>query len=113
MTDAEIRSAANALKTAKPCLSGEIGAIEACWALSGFAFDRNQFLSTEDANLFIGIQSETDALPVGSLKNNWHADFLPAKLDELKRYESAVSMDVRDACGRLVDALETAGVESL
>lgn len=112
MTEDELRSAAKALKTAKACLGGEISAIEACWDLSGFAVHRKRFLSVDDAKLFIGIQSETDALPVGSLKDNWHPDFLPSKLNELNKYESMVSNDVRGACGRLVAALEAAGVES-
>jgi hypothetical protein len=68
--------------------------------------------SREDANLFIGIQSETDALPVGSLKDNWHTDFLPAKLEELNKYELVVSEGVKSACRRLLATLEAAGVES-
>jgi hypothetical protein len=103
-----------ALKSAKAVLSDEIGAIEACWVLSSFALTHEALLSKGDRNLFVGVQSETDALPVGSLKDNWHPDFLPAKLEQLERYEAAVSSDVKDACRRLVVALEAqlAGVES-
>jgi hypothetical protein len=48
------------------------------------------------------------------LEDNWHPDFLPAKLEQLERYEAAVSSDVKDACRRLVVALEAqlAGVKS-
>jgi len=112
MADAELRTVASALKTARASLSGEIGAIEACWALHGFVISHGQLVSKEDCNLFVAVASETDALPVGSLKDNWHPDFLPPKLEELKRYDVVVANDVRDACGRLAVALEAAEVES-
>jgi hypothetical protein len=92
-------------------MNGEITAIEACWSLCGFAADRIQLVSEADRNLFIAVQSETDALPVGPLKANWHPDFLPAKLDELNRFEAKISGKVREACGRLAVALRAAGVE--
>jgi hypothetical protein len=112
MTYAESRAIACALKTAQACLSGQIGAIEACWALLSFVNSHQQLLSKDDRNLFVAIESEADALPVGRLKDNWHPDFLPAKLEQLKQYEDMVANDVRDACARLVVALEAAEVES-
>jgi hypothetical protein len=114
MTDDESQAIAAALKSARACLSGQIGAVEACWILSGFAINHERLLPKKDSNLFIGILSETDALPVGTLKDEWHPDFLPAKMEQLAQYEARVTNDVRDACGRLITALEAraAKVES-
>jgi len=105
MTEAEERAIAGALKTARACLSGQLGAIEASWALAGFVHGHKQFVSTEDRNLFVAVQSETDDLPVGSLKTNWHPDFLPAKLEQVTQYEAAIVNQVKDACERLVGSL--------
>ncbi|HEY6412200.1 MAG TPA: hypothetical protein VIX42_00845 [Edaphobacter sp.] len=99
--------ASKALTAARAFLSGQIGAIEACWTLSSFAYNTECPLSQVDRNLFIAIQSETDDLPVGNLKDNWHPDYLPAKLEQLVKYETAVSNDVRGACQRLIAAVET------
>ena len=72
--------ASKALTAARAFLSGQIGAIEACWTLSSFAYDTDCPVSQVDRNLFIAIQSETDDLPVGNLKDNWHPDFLPSQI---------------------------------
>ena len=104
--------ASKALTAARAFLSGQIGAIEACWALSSFAYDTDCPVSQVDRNLFIAIQSETDDLPVGNLKDNWHPDFLPAKLEQLAKYEAAISNDVRGACQRLIAAMETTVTEA-
>jgi len=114
MTEAESRAMIAALKSAKAFVNGEVGAVETCWALCGFIHGRKGVCDKSDVDLIVAVQSETDALPVGSLKDNWHPDFLPAKLEQLERYEAAVSSDVKDACRRLVVALEAqlAGVES-
>jgi len=114
MTDYESRAMAAALKSASACLDGQIGAVEACWALSGFALSHEHLLPEKDSNLFIGVQSETDALPVGTLREQWHPDFLPAKLEHIAQYEASITNEVKDACGRLIVALEAraAKVES-
>ena len=107
MTEDQLRDARRALGTAQACASGQLSAIEACWSLSLLAHSLPQLLSGDDRNLFVGVESETDALPVGKLKENWHPDYLPAKMEQLNRYEGTIPGDVRSACERLITALET------
>jgi hypothetical protein len=102
----KVWASGKALATAKAFLNGQIGAIDACWALSLLVNDIEHFVSQADRNLFVAVESETDDLPVSNLKENWHPQFLPAKLEQLAKYEAAVSSEVRDACERLVATLE-------
>jgi|SRR5215469_11850258 len=80
--------ASKALATAIAFLSGQIGAIEACWPLSSFAYDHECPLSQADRNLFIAIQSETDHLPVGTLRDHRHPDFSANQIGATSRVRS-------------------------
>jgi len=80
--------AGKTLATAIAFLSGPIGAIEACWPLSSFAYDTECPLSQTDRNLFIAIQSETDPLPVGTLRDHWHPDFSASQIGATSKVRS-------------------------
>jgi hypothetical protein len=92
---------AKAVATAESFLAGRMTAIEACHAFS--VISPLDLLPPEDRNLFIGVASETDDLPVGALQQNWHPDFLQAKLKDLANYEAKIVDQVRSACLRVVE----------
>jgi hypothetical protein len=56
--------------------------------------------------------SETDDLPVGKLRDNWHPHFLPAKLEHFARYEATIEEDVKNLYMRLLDAMKARKVEA-
>src|SRR5215472_1090474 len=81
------RGASKALATAIAFLSGPIGAIEACRPLSSFAGDPECPLSQADRDL-IAIQSETEHLPVGNLRDHWRPDFSASQIGATSKVRS-------------------------
>ena len=96
----------------KAFLAGKVGAAETCLAISPARYWDPTFLSEDDKKLITVVTSETDHLPVGKLRDNWHPDFLPAKLQELTRYEVTIEKDVRDLCERLLEAMTLKAVRT-
>ena len=58
-----------------------------------------------DFRTLVGFDSETDALPVGSERENWAPQALLAKDAEIREAEERWGKDVRDACARLADSV--------
>jgi hypothetical protein len=56
----------------------------------------------EDDRIFIAVDSETDHLPVGKLRQLWHPDFLDEKDAEIARCEQLWRDEVLAACERIV-----------
>jgi hypothetical protein len=79
----------------KAFLAGNAGAAETCLAISRGTYHDSTLLSEEDKTLLKAVGSETDDLPVGKLRDNWHPHFLPAKLEQLARYEATIEEDVK------------------
>jgi len=74
--------------------------------LNGRLYQNPDILSIDDRTFLKSVVSETDHLPIGSLKDNWHPDFLPAKLRELEKYESQVAEETKLVCQRLLVTME-------
>jgi hypothetical protein len=96
----------------KAFLVGDAGAAETCLAISRGTYHASTLLSEEDKKLLKAVGSETDDLPVGKLRDNWHPHFLPAKLEQLARYEATIEEDVKNLCKRLLDAMKARKVEA-
>jgi hypothetical protein len=79
----------------KAFLAGNAGAAETCLAISRGTYHDSTLLSEEDKTLLKAVGSETDDLPVGKLRDNWHPHFLPAKLEHFARYEAPIEEDVK------------------
>ena len=56
-----------------------------------------------DFRTLVGFDSETDALPVGSARENWAPHALLAKDAAIREVETRWGEDVRAACARLAD----------
>lgn len=57
----------------------------------------------DDFVLFIGIDSETDDLPIGDERQYWNEEVLLKKDKEIAEYEARVKQDVFDGCRKLID----------
>jgi hypothetical protein len=92
---------------AQSILSGEIGVVAGAYELGslGRQIGANR---DPDFELFIGIDSETDHLPVGEVRKYWNPEALRAKDAELARFESQVRDRAFEACRSLIQKYDLA-----
>lgn len=55
-----------------------------------------------DYKLIIAVESETDDLPIGRLRELWHPDFVGEKDQEIARCEALWGQQIRAACERIL-----------
>jgi len=113
-TNLEYRESVNArmLSLAKRLLSGELGIIAGARELSGFEDEVGQVEPEIGAVLttFVGISSETDALPVGDERRHWSAAALEREDRKIAEAENTWRTNALDACARLISLIEASGV---
>jgi hypothetical protein len=87
-------------------LDGKTHPIEACRIVVSL---RRSFPDPQDSDLLIlvGIESETDDLPVGEVRDRWAPDVLARKDVEMKEYLTRVEETLLNACRNLVRKSET------
>jgi len=98
------RAVARALEAAGKLIGGELGVIEACRTLSSLRHDfgagfEDHFMT------FVGIDSETDDLPVGPVRREWAPAALALKDVEIERCEQLYRPRAIEACQRLIGRL--------
>lgn len=93
-----------ALAFAHKLIAGEMSVIEASRALSSL---RWEFDAPENYLFlpFVGIDSETDELPIGSVRREWARDSLALKDVEIARCEQAYRPRAVEACRKLIEYL--------
>ena len=91
-----------AIQIARSVLSGQLTAIEACWLLCPIVHQAPGMVTEADYKLIIGVESETDHLPIGRLREQWHPDFLEEKDREIARCEALWGEQIRAACERIL-----------
>jgi hypothetical protein len=96
-----------ALAIAKALLHGRLGPTEGARLMVRF---RGKLGLPDDEEFhllrsFIGLESETDDLPVGTERDLWSPNAIKQKAVEIARYDSLWGFDVRMACQRLVHLL--------
>ena len=101
------------VQIAKGLLGSQISVIEASRELSRLRFEVCSDPFDSDFLPFVGIDSETDALPIGSVRELWAADALRAKDIEIQRAEEFYRDVARDACRKLVKRFEGMSNEAL
>jgi hypothetical protein len=86
---------------AQSILSGELGVVAGARQLCGLA---HQVGADRDPDfiVFIGIDSESDHLPIGEVRQQWNPDALLAKDAELADYEARVRERAFAACRSLI-----------
>jgi hypothetical protein len=89
-------------RIAQMVLEDQIGILEATRALLPLLHGNPEIVLPDDYNLFRGIDSETDHLPLGSVRGTWHSDALLEKDREIARCEALWRERVRSACERIL-----------
>jgi hypothetical protein len=86
---------------AQRVLSGGCGIVEGARQLSGLAH-RLAAEHDPDFTFFIGVDSETDHLPLGDVRQRWAEDALRNKDEELRSLEGFFRADALNACQSLI-----------
>jgi hypothetical protein len=93
------------LSLARQLLAGQLNVIAAARALAPFGHDAQPELR-EILLVFAGINSETDDLPVGEVRQRWSAEALERKDREIAKAEEFYRDRAMEAATRLVRLLE-------
>jgi hypothetical protein len=96
---------AGMLALARGLISGDLGVIEAARELASFCDVSEPELGAV-LNVFVGIHSETDALPIGKVRAFWNSEALARKDEEIKAAEEHWRDHALDAAKQLVRLLE-------
>lgn len=83
-------------------LGGRIGAIEAARILCALLHQDSMIVSQTDFNTIRGVDSETDHLPVGGVREHWHPEYLRENDGEIARCEGLYRDHVRAICERIL-----------
>ncbi len=89
-------------RIARDILDGSVGVIEASRALVALRFEVAVDEWDQDFITFVGIDSETDDLPVGQTREHWSADALAKKDQEIARCEALYRESAREAASHFV-----------
>lgn len=93
-----------AIAIARRVLAGELGVIEGCRALSSMRWEFGADM-THQFSPFVAIDSETDDLPVGAVRDLWEVGALARKDIEIGRCEKLYRTQALEACSALVERL--------
>jgi len=93
------------LHIACSAIDGNLGLLEAVNRLFPILVTRPDLVSLEDFNFVCAVESQTDDLPTGRLRNEWHPDFLPEKDREIARCEEIWGSQILKVCERVRRAL--------
>jgi hypothetical protein len=89
------------LALARSILSGESGIAEGSRHLAAWRFDVGAE-NDSDFIFFVGVDSETDHLPIGPVRQHWNPDALRVKDAELAAYEAKVQEKAFEVCRSLI-----------
>lgn len=91
-----------AIQIARAVVAGQTRVLEAVRALCPILHSEPGLISQKDFNFIIGVESETDDLPIGRIREEWHSDYLPDKDHEIERCENLWRESIRAVCERLL-----------
>ena len=93
-----------AVAVARQIMAGELGVIEGCRELSSMRWE----FGAEMKELFlpfVALDSETDHLPIGAVRELWQVDALARKDQEIRRFEQVQRTQTIEACLMLIRQL--------
>jgi hypothetical protein len=96
---------AQILSLAKQFLAGELGVIAVSRKLSPLRHEVEAELA-EVLVVFTGIDSESDALPIGDVRQYWSPDALASKDHEILEVDNFYRQSATEAATRLLELLE-------
>ena len=90
---------------AKAILAGDLGIIAGARQLIPFRHEIELADAEDDFRVLVGIDSETDHLPIGSQQLDWAGAALRKKKKEIAAAEAHATEDVLGVCQRLLTKL--------
>ncbi len=100
------------VKACRAVIDGDVGVIAASRKLRDLHCQMFQDVD-DDFRIFIGIESETDHLPVGDERQYWNAAVLSEKDKEIAEYEDKKMKVVIESCKKLIDRFAISGGPSI
>jgi len=95
-----------ALDTAAAVIEGRVGPIEGSRILNRLSYDLVADPRIDkDFVIFLGVDSETDALPIGDVRKNWDALALEREDVKIANAQGFFRERVVEACRRLLERL--------
>jgi hypothetical protein len=85
------------VRVARGILDGSIGIVAGARQITRLRFGSTAE-NDSDILIFVGIDSESDHLPLGDVRRHWDAEALKAKDEELQLYEARVKERAFRAC---------------
>ena len=101
----ERQSENRGLEIVQDVLDGKKSILEAAVGLLSLLQVKPSLASRDDFNLIRAIESETDDLPIGRIREHWHPDALTEKDREIERLEGLWREQMLAACERIRRAL--------
>jgi hypothetical protein len=89
-------------RIARSVLNKEIGILDAASALLPLFRRLPETVPEEDFKFVVAIESETDDLPLGRVRELWHPDALAEKDREIRRCEELWGEQFRAVCERIL-----------
>lgn len=99
------RASAQIVALAKSILCGEVGVVAGARQLAAWRFEVDAE-QDPDFVFFVGVNSETDHLPVGEVRRHWSSVALRAKDEELGRFEASTRERAFQVCQSLIRKYE-------
>jgi hypothetical protein len=90
---------------AKALMVGEIGIIEGSRKLCNLKYEVSEDDGDPDFTQFAAIESETDHLPVGPVREHWSPEALLRKDLEIKKVEDFYRSRIVEPCKKLIERL--------
>ena len=91
----------NIVAAAQAVLDGKLGIIEGAGKLAKFRINAKAE-KDPDFIFLLGVDSETDHLPIGNAARHWNASVLKEKAKEIERVEGHYTERVFQACRSLI-----------
>ncbi|MBV9467666.1 MAG: hypothetical protein JOZ57_00295 [Abitibacteriaceae bacterium] len=110
METSEIRQ--EMIAVAEQMLAGKIGILIGSRQLAVLG-SHTELYHTEIFRVFIGIDSQTDDLPLGPSRAYWNEAVLKAKDQEIAAYEASVKEAALKACLQLINSYKIQNAECL
>jgi hypothetical protein len=92
--------------TAQAILRKELGIIEGARKICPYRF-KVQAENDKDFIFFVGLDSETDNLPIGDVQRRWSQDSLEQKKGEIENRENDYRERALEACNNLISKYQT------
>jgi|SRR5579862_8243238 len=93
-------------EAARDLLGGSVSVTEAARRIIGPAYELGSALE-EPFKTFLGIDSETDAFPLGTVRERWSPGALQRQDADRERYETIVRDRALKACREILRRLDT------